>query len=48
MDDEDYRKLLIAAALSSGMTPQEAIETATQTLELLQVEMWAAANDEDD
>ena len=47
MDDEDYRKLLIAAAISAGKTPHEAIETATQTLELLQVEMWAAANDED-
>ena len=47
MEDEDFRRLLIAAAISAGKTPQEAIETARQVQSLLAVEAWTASNDED-
>jgi len=46
MEDEDFRKLLIAAGISAGMTPQGAIETADHTIALLMVDMWESENDE--
>ena len=46
MEQEDFRKLLIAAGISAGMTPHDAIATAEQTLEMYSVIYQDASNDD--
>ena len=47
MEDEDFRKLLIAAAIASCMPPKAAISIADVTIAILQDEARKASNDED-
>ena len=46
MEYEDFRKLLVAAAISAGMAPKDAIETAEMTLEMYSVIYQDASNDD--
>ena len=45
MNDEDFRKLLIAAAISAGVGPREAMETAEHVLNLYAAVYKDASND---
>ena len=46
MNDQDFLKLLIAGAISAGMTPQDAILTAAETMALYDAMYQDASNDD--